>query len=383
MFLAKYSASTGTYQWVVKAGGTSSDYGRGMAISSGGDIYITGIFTGTAAFGSYNVTATGGCDIFLAKYNTSGVCQWVRRMGGSGYDYGNKVAIAPDGSVYVTGYFQNTSDFGSFNLTSAGGQDLFLAKYNSSGTCQWVRQGSSTESVSGEGVATDGTNVYVSGYFGASTVNFSGTILTSAGGTDAFLVNYNTSGTLQWAKRGGDANSDIGYRCSVDGSGNAYMIGSFSNNITFESTTITSAGSDDIFIVSYNPSGNLFYLMYAGGSNQAWGRGIAIGSDGYAYCMGTIFGWENTFYFDAQTLAPTRNAVWTARLSPPYLDIGLKIFDGTSNVTIACEPGTATSRLRIAKGGVVYGIALVLPADPMASRVRIQTPDGIRALRKY
>ncbi len=389
MFLAKYS-SGGTFQWVVGAGGTSSDHGRDIAISSTGDIYITGIFNGTATFGSYNVTSVGGNDIFLAKYNTSGVCQWVRRMGGTGYDYSNAIDVAPDGTIYIAGYFQNTADFGSYNLTSAGNADMFVVKYNSSGTCQWVRQGSSTENVYGNGVATDGTNVYVSGWFGDANMTIGATTLTNIGGADAFMLKYNSSGTLQWARKGGSVDSDQGERCAIDEFGRGYIIGLFDGTATFEDTSISnSGGSHDIFIVCYEPDGELAYLKYAGGTNQAWGKGIAIGDDGYAYCTGTIFGSVSPptdFEFDDQILTITRNGAWTARLSPPeppYIDIGLRIFDGTSNVAIACEPGTPTSRLRIAEDGTVYGIVLVDPSDPSASRIRIQTPDGVKALREY
>ncbi len=67
-----------------------------------------------------------------------------------------------------------------------------------------------------------------------------------------------------------------------------------------------------------------------------------------------------------------------------FIDIGLRVYDGTSAITIACEPqGTLTSPLRISKNGQTYGIALVDPSDPMASKIRIQTSSGIKALRKF
>jgi hypothetical protein len=68
----------------------------------------------------------------------------------------------------------------------------------------------------------------------------------------------------------------------------------------------------------------------------------------------------------------------------PCIDIGLRVYDGTATIRIACEPeGTLTSPLRIAKNGTIYGIVLVAPSDPHASRMRIQTSSGVRALRKY
>ncbi|MDH5661641.1 MAG: hypothetical protein OEY92_01460 [Elusimicrobiota bacterium] len=67
-----------------------------------------------------------------------------------------------------------------------------------------------------------------------------------------------------------------------------------------------------------------------------------------------------------------------------FLDIGLRVYNGTEIVYIAAEPaGTLTSSLRIAKNGVIYGIVLVDPGDANDSGLRIQTSSGIKALRKY
>ena len=73
--------------------------------------------------------------------------------------------------------------------------------------------------------------------------------------------------------------------------------------------------------------------------------------------------------------------VWYSEV--PYIDIGLRIFDGTSVVKIAAEPlGVLTSPLRIAKNGTIYGIALVAPESLRASKLRVNTNSGVRALRK-
>jgi hypothetical protein len=67
-----------------------------------------------------------------------------------------------------------------------------------------------------------------------------------------------------------------------------------------------------------------------------------------------------------------------------YVDCGLRIYDGTAIVIIACEPaGTLTSPLRIRKGNTTYGIVLVDINDASASKIRIQTSSGLKALRKY
>lgn len=69
---------------------------------------------------------------------------------------------------------------------------------------------------------------------------------------------------------------------------------------------------------------------------------------------------------------------------PAYIDIGLRVYDGTAIVSIACEPAWAlTSPLRIAKNGVIYGIVLVDPSDQHASKIKVKTDSGVKALRKY
>ena len=72
----------------------------------------------------------GGSDIFLVKYNSSGVKQWAQQLGSSGNDNGNGVTADSSGNIYVTG----TTYGGLDNNTNSGGLDIFLAKFDSAGT---------------------------------------------------------------------------------------------------------------------------------------------------------------------------------------------------------------------------------------------------------
>jgi len=67
----------------------------------------------------------------------------------------------------------------------------------------------------------------------------------------------------------------------------------------------------------------------------------------------------------------------------PYIDIGLRLYDGSNTIQVACEPsGTLTSALRIRKGATTYGIVLVDTTDSNASKIRINTSSGIKAIAK-
>jgi hypothetical protein len=174
IFITKYN-SDGTALWAQSAGGASyDDIGYGVALDAAGNVYLTGTFSGTATFGSAalgtlpSITSTGGSvDIYIAKYNSSGTPQWVQKAGGTGTDNVNAIVSDGNGNVYITGSFTGTAAFGALStITSAGGQDIFIAIYNSSGTAQWVQKAGGTSVDVGTGITLDnGGNKYVVGTF--------------------------------------------------------------------------------------------------------------------------------------------------------------------------------------------------------------------------
>mgnify|MGYP001487388290 CR=1 FL=1 len=122
------------------------------------------------------------------KYNFSGTRQWTRLIGTSTEDWAYGVAIDNSSNIYVTG---NTS--GDLEGTNAGNGDVFLEKYNSSGTKQWTQQLGTSSSDIAKGVATDSSgNVYVTG---VTSGGLDGN--TSAGDTDLFVVKYDSDGNKQ------------------------------------------------------------------------------------------------------------------------------------------------------------------------------------------
>jgi hypothetical protein len=162
--------------------------------------------------------------------------QWAKQAGGGGDNGGTGIAVDNSGNSYVTGYFDGSATFGAgeanqTTLTSASANDVFVAKYNSSGALQWAKRAGGVGFDEAYGIAVDGSgNSYVTGYFDGSATFGAGeanqTILTAAGGSlDIFVAKYNSSGALQWAKRAGGMVDEAGYGIAVDGSGNSYVTG--------------------------------------------------------------------------------------------------------------------------------------------------------------
>jgi len=135
IFVSKLEGS-GNYVWAKSMGGTSDDYGYGIAVDGAGNVYTTGHFYGTADFdpgpGTADLTSAGHYDIFVSKLEGSGNYVWAKSMGGSGPDYGYGIAVDGAGNVYPTGDFNYTVDFdpgpGTANLTSAGNSDIFVSR---------------------------------------------------------------------------------------------------------------------------------------------------------------------------------------------------------------------------------------------------------------
>ncbi|MDO8999224.1 MAG: T9SS type A sorting domain-containing protein [Bacteroidota bacterium] len=196
VFIAKYT-NANAFQWVRTGGSssTSADYFTGMAIDASSNIYLSGNYYGLPlVIGTATLANSGTNDGFIAKYNSSGTFQWANKVGGPASDLANDVAVDANNNAYLTGSFAGTlvtvGSFSLVNTTPGTNQDIFVVKYNSTGTPQWV---SSATSIGGEtayGIATDAlANVYITGSYNISgPIAFGSTTLSSAGNNDSFLA---------------------------------------------------------------------------------------------------------------------------------------------------------------------------------------------------
>jgi hypothetical protein len=245
IFLVKYNSS-GVKQWTKQLGTSSNDYGNGVAADSSDNIYVTGYTFG----GLDGNTNSGSGDIFLVKYNSSGTKQWTKQLGTSGWDSGNGVAADSSDNIYVTGYTFGGLDGNTKSGICLNCSDIFLVKYNSSGTKQWTKQLGALLDDRGHGVTVDSSNnIYVTGYTNAVVVGLDGN--TKSGGYDVFLVKYNSSGTKQWTKQLGTSTDDYGYGVAADSSDNIYVTGTTGGGLDGN----TNLGDSDIFLVKYNSDG--------------------------------------------------------------------------------------------------------------------------------
>ncbi|CAA9220530.1 MAG: hypothetical protein AVDCRST_MAG56-408 [uncultured Cytophagales bacterium] len=297
--LIKYNAA-GAVQWARRIGSTGNDYSGDVSVSVISDnVFVSGSFESTVVFGSYHgydvspLNSSGGSDIFVARYMAStGSLNWARRAGGTGDDDGNGIFVDGSDNVFVTGSFTGTLFYsgGLFivPLFNSGLTDIFLAKFNSAGSTLWFRGLGGGGYDAGSAVAVDKYNgdIYLTG--GVAPVS-------NLYVTDAVVAKYNSGGTLQWQRTAGTGGYiDRGHDVIVTASG-AYVTGYFGSSVTFGSTTLTSAGSSDAFVVHYPYSGGgtAAWAKRFGGSG--WDEGESIAQVGSYLYVGGIFGGTATF----------------------------------------------------------------------------------------
>ena len=189
-FVAKLN-NNGSLQWNTFLGGSNNDYGHGIAVDAGGNVYVTGY--SKDSWGSPVRAHSGSADAFVAKLNNNGSLQWNTFLGGSNNDFGHDIAADAGGNAYVTG--GSDASWDSPVRAHSGGSDAFVAKLCSDGGLLWNTFLGSSKYDFGHNIAVNaGGNAYVTGVSDAS---WDTPLRPHSGGSDAFVVKLNSKGELE------------------------------------------------------------------------------------------------------------------------------------------------------------------------------------------
>jgi hypothetical protein len=274
----------GEFQWVKEFSGSEFGFafmeGKGITIDTAGYLYITGYFQDTVDFdpgpSTFELVASGSSlDIFIVKLNMNdGSFVWAKRIGSTFNDVGNSITTDHQ-NIYVTGYFRGIVDFdpnsGVSDLTTVGNQDIFILKLDLDGNYIWAKNVGSTTADEGNSIALDSNNhLYVTGYF-QLTADFDPgagvTSLASAGGWDIFILKLFNDGSFSWAKRMGSPGADVGNGINIDGDGNIYTVGKFTDNVDFDPDPTAGA----VFSL-FGPGGDAFVQKLDATGTFIWAR---------------------------------------------------------------------------------------------------------------
>lgn len=267
--------------WARAIGGTGTDYGGAVAVDSSGNVLVTGVFSGAVDFGGGILTSAGGYDVYLAKYSPIGAHIWSKQYGGTGSEVPKSIAQDSSGNIFIAG---------SLN----GGQ---LMKLDSLGALQWTKGPVATgiQSVAFSSIATDSQgNIIATGSFVAgfnTPMDFgNGITLSSAfGSTDAFLAKYSPAGACLWAKSFANfGDTEYGNGVTVDHSDNILLAGYAFSGIDLGGGNLENGGYGAYgYLAKFTPTGDHVWSRKAGSKNAgdpsyafSRTRGLSLDSNG-------------------------------------------------------------------------------------------------------
>lgn len=246
-------------------------------------------------------------------------------------DTGRAVAVDATGNVYVAGRFRGIAAFGTDTLRSAltnptyPSQDIFLVKYNASGAVIWARQAGGPDDDSAIGIDLDAAgNAYVSGYF-SGYCSIAGDTLVAQGSYDALLFKYDGNGTFKWARNAGGFGNDEGWGVAVDPLGNATLTGYFDNALRVSDSITVVADSGSFrrpFVARYDASGQPLWARIVGGTSGLYARGIAADAVGNVYVTGNTTGDQDAFVASYDAQG---QEVWVRQYGSGSVDRGITI----------------------------------------------------------
>jgi len=309
-FLSKFNTD-GVFQWARTWGGDNYDAASAIAVDGSGNASVTGYFSGVVDFdpggGTDEHTGNGSCDVFLSHFDSDGNFQWAHTWGGETLNEGMGVAVDFFGNIYCTGYFQLAADFdpsgGTDEHTSNGVDDVFLSKFDSSGTFNWAYTWGGEGYDESNAVTVDVLgDVFVVGRFN-DMVDFNpgdGVANRASNGyNDVFLTKFDYDGDFSWVLTWGGTASEEGRAVAVDGYGNILVSGTFDGSVDFDPGTgideHASNGQVDIFVSKFDYNGDFSWARTFGGSLYDDNLGVSGDTQGNII----VTGWfQDTVDFD-------------------------------------------------------------------------------------
>ncbi len=400
MYVLKLNA-VGNFVWAKSFGkatsaATGSSSGGCIQIDTAGNVVVGGYFSGTVDFdpgsGALNIAAVGSADACIVKLSAAGSLVWAKTFGGTASDVVAALTIDKANNIVSTGHFASTVDFnpgaGVYNLTSFGGDDIFVIKLDAVGNLVWANQMGANSSDWGYALCTDEVdNVYATGYFmgnadfdpGSGVFN----LTTSVSYREVFVTKLSAAGGFIWAKQMGSyTGEDLGQGIRVDAAHNVYTTGSYQGNADFDPGTASYllpsvSGTFDMFISKLDSAGNFIWAKQIGaGAGSEGGYAIDLDTFGNVYTTGSFTG---TVDFDPG--AGTYNL--TSASATQYDMFISKLTSAGTFISAAGMGGIASdvsNSLHVAADGTIYiggGFEDTVDFDPGSTVYNVHAASNV------
>ena len=309
MLTATVYAQSVKLDWAKQMRGSSYDVCQAITLDDQGNLYATGYFSTTVDFDPgvnvFNLTSVNAEDIFLTKYDSTGKLIWAKSIGDFRYQAGYAITLDTAKNIYITGIFFGSLDFdpgpGVTTLSSAGNEDIFIAKFDNNGNFIWAKKiGGPTNDYSNAIVLDKSGNIYINGYFdGTSDFDPGNAVfnMTASGSTDIYVCKLNNNGNFLWAKKIGGTASEAAYSIALDVQNNIYITGFFWGTVDFDPGppvyNLVSNGFGDGYILKINANGDFIKAGKLGGTNQVRCISLKLDNSGSMFVTGYFDGDAN------------------------------------------------------------------------------------------
>jgi len=254
----------------------------GVSVAPNGDVIVTGTHTGLTDMGGIEVNASDA-EVFLVRFDSNGNTLWARNAGGLGSETATGVIVDSTDQIWQLSYTRDTFTVDGLTHEAVGAVDMVLTRYNSNGdaiSLSAIKGGSSSEIIAGFSMALDASNrLYISGIF-TGTANGPGFSLTSAGGQDIFVAKVSSSGSYMWADSAGTTNDDSVEDIAALANGDVFITGSFSPSMDIGTDSVNSAGYKDGYIAHITSDGDWDWIESIGGTDYDYSFAIAASDQG-------------------------------------------------------------------------------------------------------
>ena len=349
--------SSGLRDWAREAdhlGLGSNPIGTGVAADANGNFVVVGSFGGTLKFHTdQQISSQGGDDIFLAQYTPVGGLAWFRRLGGSANERPTALDLDDYDRIFLSGTYDGVTSIGGTNLTHVSGLDGFVARLTTNGVLRWIKSATGTGDITPTDLAVirNGAVSVAYEYFGA--LNIAGVILNSAGARDVGAARYNSEGTLHWATPvvSGTRTDEYGRAVGMDPAGNVLVLGDLVEATINGQNHVAAGSGSDLYLAKI-------------GQRPVAGR--------LAFVPGEMYFGLDTIRIESDTLTLTnfgpRPLTWSVSSTNDWLFAspmnGTIPVNGSTNLAITVHPTNTALGLHV-------GHVLLQSSDPTRTTAEV------------
>lgn len=304
--------------WYKTFGDSGNESSVSIAPDVNGDVYITGSTdrkTGIASFGAYQSAYSGNGDIFISAYSLGGKHRWSTYYGTASKEDAGGIAVDKSNNIYITGYTQSSTGLassGAFQTKGGGAEDVFIARFSSTGKLSWSTYfGGAGSDMATDIALDDSAHVILTGK--TLTYGYPVGSATGTGSTyNAFISKFSSLGKYLWSRTDGSGYNTYGLGVTVDHSYNIYLTGQVQSPGMATSGAYSSGTySLDAFLSKFSRGGKKTWCTYFGGFDVDAGTDVITDSKGNIYITGytqSTSGIASTGAFQTSLANNTTNA---------------------------------------------------------------------------